>query len=183
VTIYINVPVREDRLPEVFKLLSIDPLHHTAELPQAGNKDAPDDTPDVAQDEVRDAAQGDASDDAADGDRDDARWDAFWAERENVREHLAERSDLIHAIIRFLAGRAEDSKWYTGDDIAAVIGESPSSIASSLGPLTRYLFNRDLDWPFRWQFDEDGRVEYQMAPAVAAVVLDMLKAETPQVST
>jgi hypothetical protein len=158
--IYIDVPVREDRLAEVFELLSIEPLDRAADSTQGRDK----------QDLADSVALGEAHDDA----RDDARWDAFWAVHDNVREHLAPRSDFAHAITRAIAEHAEDGVWINGDGIAADIGASPSSVASALGPVARYLGKRDLAWPFRWRYGMDDRIEYLMAPQVAAVVLDIL---------
>jgi hypothetical protein len=120
IAIYIDVPVREDQLPEVFALLSQAPLDHGETLTE------PDD-----------------DEDAADA-RDDARWDAYWSARDHVTEHLVERSDLIHAMLRAVAQSADDGTWVTTDDIAGEIGESPSTVASALGPLGWYLANRDL---------------------------------------
>ena len=170
---YIPVLVREDRLHEVHKVLSIEPLARAADPTQATDKDQ----------STESSARDDKRDDKRDDARDDARWDAFWAVPDNVREHLLDRSPLAHAMLRALAELADESRWMNTDDIAAAISESTSRVASAFGPFGRYLLNRDLGWPIRWQFDVDGRVEYQIAPAVAAVILDMLKAETPKVST
>jgi hypothetical protein len=154
--IYIEVPVREDRLAEVFKLLSSDPLDREAEPTQAADKR------DSTEPAVPQAA------------RDDERWDAFWSLADNVRKHVAHRSDRIRAINRAIAKHAEEGRWITTDDIGADNGDSPSSVASALGPYARYLENRNLRWPFRWRYGSDNRIEYQMAPAVAAVMLEIL---------
>src|SRR4051812_36807655 len=92
-TVYIDVPIREDLLPDVFRLLANAPLRRSIE---------PLNLPDAAQ-------LDDDSDEGAE--RDDARWDAFWSERENVTEHLVERSALIHAILRSLAEYAGGHDW------------------------------------------------------------------------
>jgi hypothetical protein len=152
-TIYIDVPVPEDRLREVFRLLSTAPL---------------DPASDVIQPELDDDSEEAAP-------RDDVRWDAFWSVRENVTEHLVERSDLVHAILRAIAAHAGGDEWIVTDDIAADIGESATRVASGLGPLGRYLSNREIGWPVRWRFrDGDNKIEMQMAPEEAAVILDML---------
>jgi hypothetical protein len=75
-------------------------------------------------------------------------------------------------MLRAIAEQANDNRWMTTDDIGAAISESPSRVASAFGPFGRYLLNHDLAWPIRWQFGAGNRVEYQMAPAVAAVILD-----------
>ncbi len=158
--IYIDVPVREDRLAEVFKLLSTETLDRAAAPTQPTDNDRPHESP---------PRPGERDDD-----RDDERWDAFWTAPDNVREHVSDRSPLVHAMLRSIAEHADDNSWMTTDDIAAAISDSPSRVASAFGPFGRYLLNRDLGWPIRWQFGAGNRVEYQMAPAVAAVMLDIL---------
>src|SRR4051794_31816341 len=118
---YIPVLVREDRLPEVFKVLSTEPLDRAADPTQATHKDQSTEPP----------ARDDKIDDARDDTRDDARWDAFWAVPDNVREHLLDRSDLMHAMLRALAEDADDDRWMNTDDIAAAISESTSRVASA----------------------------------------------------
>src|SRR5438874_1137904 len=104
-TIYVDVPIREDLLPDVFRLLANAPLRGSIE---------PLHVPDAAQ------LDDDSDEDAG---RDDARWDAFWSKRENVTEHLVERSDLTHAILRALAEYADGGDWVVTEDIATDIGE------------------------------------------------------------
>jgi hypothetical protein len=159
--IYIDVPVREDRLAEVFKLLSTEPGDPAAPPAEATDDDHPDQS--LARDDERN-----------DDKRDDERWDAFWAVPDNVREHIAARSDRIRAIHRAIAEHAGSGRWINGDEVAAEIGDSPSSVASALGPYARYLQNRKLAWAFRWRYASDKRIEYQAAPEVAAVMLDIL---------
>ena len=181
-TIYLDVPVREDRLAEVFALLSIEPPNSASEPTKPINP-APEATeplhsaaePIPTPDEPNSSepvATTDASTISRNEIRDHARWDAYWAVEGNIRKHLTERSELIRAITRAVAEHA-DAGWITTEDIANDIGESPSSVASALGPLAKYLTNRDLAWPFSWRYGKD-RIEYKMAPGVAATVLNVL---------
>jgi hypothetical protein len=162
---YIPVPVREDRLVEVFRVLGTKP---------AGGSTAPV-SPGPASPAPNLVEADDDGESVQEAERDDTRWDAFWSVRDNVEEHLAQRSDLVHAILRSVAEHANGDDWVTTDQIAADIDESPSRVASALGPLGRYLMNRDLGWPMRWRYREhDGRVEMKMVPEEAALILDLL---------
>jgi hypothetical protein len=88
---YIYVLVREDRLLEVFEVLTEEPHDRAADLPDVTNENEP---------LARDDELADVPGDEVEAERDDETWDAFWAVPDNVQEHLAPRSDLIHAILR-----------------------------------------------------------------------------------
>lgn len=138
-TTYVAVPVPEDRVTEVYGLLSV--------------------APKPSEDQV--------GGEPADRGR---RWDEA-----ALREYLAEASDTIKGLAKYLAERPGQE--VTTEEVASELGlpHGWNSLAGALGAWGRKIGNRGFDdFPWESWWGTDGHTRMRMSPEVAEIVRKLL---------
>jgi len=126
-TTYVNVPVPEERLIDVYRVLGR----------PAGPVDPPRPRPTLA--------AGEDDEEAFDPD--------FWRDWVNIRRHLMPRSRTIRELAKYLAERPDEE--VTADEAAEALGlpYGWNSLAGALGAFGRYCGNRDIAFPWETSYD------------------------------